>query len=43
MQLNIYPTEKPETLLEIRASSNETDIALDPFFGTSATGKVADN
>jgi site-specific DNA-methyltransferase (adenine-specific)/modification methylase len=39
----IHPTQKPEKLLEliIRASSNENDIVLDPFFGTGTTGKVA--
>ncbi|MDR2772476.1 MAG: site-specific DNA-methyltransferase [Elusimicrobiota bacterium] len=41
----IHPTQKPEKLLEliIRASSNENDIVLDPFFGTGTTGKVAEN
>jgi site-specific DNA-methyltransferase (adenine-specific)/modification methylase len=40
----IHPTQKPEKLLEliIRASSNENDIVLDPFFGTGTTGKVAE-
>ena len=30
-----YPTQKPEALLErvIRASSNESDLILDPFCG----------
>jgi site-specific DNA-methyltransferase (adenine-specific)/modification methylase len=39
----IHPTQKPEKLLEliIKASSNEGDIVLDPFFGTGTTGKVA--
>jgi site-specific DNA-methyltransferase (adenine-specific)/modification methylase len=39
----VHPTQKPERLLEliIRASSNENDIVLDPFFGTGTTGKVA--
>ena len=39
----VHPTQKPEKLLEliIRASSNENDIVLDPFFGTGITGKVA--
>jgi len=38
-----HPTQKPEKLLEliIRASSNENDIVLDPFFGTGTTGFVA--
>lgn len=38
-----HPTQKPEKLLEliIRASSNENDIVLDPFFGTGTTGYVA--
>ena len=40
----IHPTQKPEKLLEliIRASTNENDIVLDPFFGTGTTGKVAE-
>lgn len=40
----LHPTQKPEKLLEliIRASSNENDILLDPFFGTGTTGFVAD-
>lgn len=40
----IHPTQKPEKLLEliIRASTNENDIILDPFFGTGTTGKVAE-
>jgi site-specific DNA-methyltransferase (adenine-specific)/modification methylase len=40
----IHPTQKPEKLLEliIKASSNENDIVLDPFFGTGTTGKVAE-
>ncbi|MDR3272011.1 MAG: site-specific DNA-methyltransferase [Flavobacteriaceae bacterium] len=40
----VHPTQKPEKLLEliIRASSNENDIVLDPFFGTGTTGKVAE-
>ena len=39
----IHPTQKPEKLLEliIKASTNENDIVLDPFFGTGTTGKVA--
>jgi len=39
----LHPTQKPEKLLEliIKASSNEGDIVLDPFFGTGTTGKVA--
>ncbi|HHU46892.1 MAG TPA: site-specific DNA-methyltransferase [Bacteroidales bacterium] len=39
----LHPTQKPEKLLEliIRASSNENDIVLDPFFGTGTTGVVA--
>ncbi len=34
-----YPTQKPEALLEriIRASSNESDIVLDPFCGCGTT------
>jgi site-specific DNA-methyltransferase (adenine-specific)/modification methylase len=40
----IHPTQKPEKLLEliIKASSNTSDIVLDPFFGTGTTGKVAE-
>ena len=40
---SLHPTQKPEKLLEliIRASSNENDIVLDPFFGTGTTGYVA--
>jgi len=39
----LHPTQKPEKLLEliIKASSNENDIVLDPFFGTGTTGFVA--
>jgi site-specific DNA-methyltransferase (adenine-specific)/modification methylase len=39
----LHPTQKPERLLEliIKASSNEKDIVLDPFFGTGTTGSVA--
>ena len=38
-----HPTQKPEKLLEliIKASSNQNDIVLDPFFGTGTTGFVA--
>jgi site-specific DNA-methyltransferase (adenine-specific)/modification methylase len=40
----IHPTQKPKKLLEliIKASSNENDIVLDPFFGTGTTGEVAE-
>jgi site-specific DNA-methyltransferase (adenine-specific)/modification methylase len=40
----VHPTQKPEKLLEliIRASSNQGDVVLDPFFGTGTTGKVAE-
>jgi site-specific DNA-methyltransferase (adenine-specific)/modification methylase len=40
----VHPNQKPEKLLEliIKASSNENDIVLDPFFGTGTTGKVAE-
>jgi site-specific DNA-methyltransferase (adenine-specific)/modification methylase len=40
----VHPTQKPEKLLEliIRASSNQNDVVLDPFFGTGTTGKVAE-
>jgi hypothetical protein len=39
----LHPTQKPEKLLEliIKASSNEGDLVLDPFFGTGTTGYVA--
>jgi len=42
--LAVHPTQKPEKLLEliIKASSNENDIVLDPFFGTGTTGKIAE-
>ena len=35
-----HPTQKPESLLEriILASSNESDIVLDPFCGSATTG-----
>jgi len=38
-----YPTQKPEALLEriIRASSNESDVILDPFCGCGTTIQVA--
>jgi site-specific DNA-methyltransferase (adenine-specific) len=38
-----HPTQKPDELRRflIRASSNEGDIVLDPFFGRGTTGKVA--
>jgi site-specific DNA-methyltransferase (adenine-specific) len=38
-----YPTQKPEALLEriIKASSNEGDVALDPFCGCGTTISVA--
>jgi len=39
----LHPTQKPEKLLEIivKASSNEGDVVLHPFFGTGTTGYVA--
>lgn len=39
----LHPTQKPEILLEliIKASSDENNIILDPFFGTGTTGAVA--
>ena len=39
-----YPTQKPLSLLEriIRASSNESDIILDPFCGCATTCVAAD-
>ena len=38
-----YPTQKPEALLEriIKASSNESDMVLDPFCGCGTTIAVA--
>lgn len=38
-----YPTQKPEALLEriVRASSNESDVVLDPFCGCGTTVQVA--
>jgi DNA modification methylase len=38
-----YPTQKPESLLEIiiKASSNERDLVLDPFCGCGTTISVA--
>jgi site-specific DNA-methyltransferase (adenine-specific) len=38
-----HPSQKPEALLErvIRASSNPSDLVLDPFAGTFTTGAVA--
>ncbi len=38
-----YPTQKPEALLEriIKASSNESDLVLDPFCGCGTTVQVA--
>ncbi len=38
-----HPTQKPEALLEriILASSNESDIVLDPFCGSATTGVAA--
>ncbi|GMO65165.1 MAG: hypothetical protein Ta2A_13220 [Treponemataceae bacterium] len=40
----VHPTQKPEKLLEliIRASTNEADVVLDPFFGTGTTGTMAE-
>ena len=39
-----YPTQKPEALLEriIKASSNESDLVLDPFCGCGTTVVVAE-
>ncbi len=39
----LHPAQKPEKLMEliIKASSNENDLLLDPFFGTGTTGFVA--
>lgn len=39
-----YPTQKPEALLEriINASSNESDLVLDPFCGCGTTINVAE-
>ena len=38
-----HPTQKPEALLHriLIASSKQSDIILDPFFGTGTTGAVA--
>lgn len=38
-----HPTQKPECLLEriIIASTNEKDVALAPFMGSSTTGYIA--
>jgi modification methylase len=38
-----HPTQKPEALLYrlLLASTNPSDIVLDPFFGTGTTGAVA--
>lgn len=38
-----HPTQKPEDLLKriILASTNEGDLVLDPFTGSSTTGIVA--
>ena len=38
-----YPTQKPEALLEriIKASSNESDVVMDPFAGCGTTISVA--
>jgi DNA modification methylase len=38
-----YPTQKPEALLEriLKASSNESDVVLDPFCGCGTTIQVA--
>ncbi|MHC6203660.1 DNA-methyltransferase [Breznakiellaceae bacterium SP9] len=38
-----HPTQKPEKLLELilKASTNNGDIVLDPFFGTGTTGVMA--
>jgi site-specific DNA-methyltransferase (adenine-specific) len=43
MQWNIYPTEKPETLLEriILLGGRIGDTVLDPFMGSGTTGAVA--
>jgi len=39
-----YPTQKPEALLEriVKASSNESDLVLDPFCGCGTTITVAE-
>ena len=39
-----YPTQKPEALLEriIKASSNENDVILDPFYGSGTSLVVAE-
>ena len=42
-QFGKHPTQKPEYLLEriILASTQEGDLILDPFTGSSTTGVVA--
>ena len=42
-KVGYHPTQKPECLLEriIMASTNEKDVVLDPFMGSSTTGYVA--
>ena len=39
-----HPTQKPEALLHrvILATTNPSDVVLDPFFGTGTTGAVAE-
>jgi len=39
----VHPTQKPEKMIEliILASTDESDLVLDPFFGTGTTGVVA--
>ena len=39
----LHPTQKPEMLLNrvLLASTNPSDVVLDPFFGTGTTGAVA--
>ncbi len=39
-----YPTQKPEALLEriVQASSNESDLVLDPFCGCGTTVAFAE-
>jgi modification methylase len=36
-----HPTQKPEALLYLLASTNAGDVVLDPFFGTGTTGAAA--
>ena len=43
MEERVYPTQKPEALLEriINMSSDEGDVVLDPVAGSGTAGVVA--